>query len=75
MLLIENHSTSCIKVKEDVLKAESSTFSYHTIDYKLRKLQEHLNKIQSQLIKSKLIIYFSINRRSNKGRSLFLFIR
>jgi len=44
---IERHSNSCIKVKEEVIKAESSNYSFHVIDYKLKKLKENISKIQS----------------------------
>jgi hypothetical protein len=47
---------SCTNVKEEVIKVESSAFSYHTIDYKLKKLQEHLKKIELQIVKSNIIL-------------------
>jgi len=46
---IERHSNLCTKVKEDVIKAESSNYSFHVIDYKLKKLKENLSKIQNSL--------------------------
>jgi len=42
---VEEHSQACVKVKEEVLKADSSNFSYHSIDLKLRKLKEHINSL------------------------------
>ena len=39
---IENHSNYCTKVREEVFVAENSQYTYHTIDYKLKKLQEHI---------------------------------
>jgi len=44
---IERHSNLCTKVKEDVIKAESSNYSFHVIDYKLKKLKENLSRIQN----------------------------
>ena len=45
---IENHSNSCTKVKEEVFQAETSQYTYHSIDYKLKKLQEHTNYIEAE---------------------------
>jgi hypothetical protein len=55
---IENHSTFCLKVKEEVIVAESSQFSYHTIDYKLKKLQEHINQMKNMDYSSNICIIF-----------------
>jgi hypothetical protein len=35
-------------VKQEVIVAEGSNFTYHTIDHKLRKLEEHLTNIKDQ---------------------------
>jgi len=44
---IENHSNVCIRVKEEVIVAEGSNFTVHNIDFKLKKLQEHINYIKN----------------------------
>ncbi len=44
---IENHSNVCVRVKEEVIVAETSNFTCHTIDFKLRKLQEHINYLKN----------------------------
>lgn len=46
---IEVHSNTCTRVKEEVIVAESSQFTYHMIDYKLKKLQEHLNEANNSV--------------------------
>jgi hypothetical protein len=59
----ENHSNICIKVKEEVLKIESSNFCFHVVDYKLEKIKEHVFHIQSMKSRFELlndIHYFSI---------------
>jgi hypothetical protein len=47
-LKLDNHSNNCVRVKEEVIVAEGSNFTYHTIDHKLRKLEEHLTCIKNQ---------------------------
>ena len=42
---IENHSLTCIKVSEEIMKTESSNYELYSIDYKLKKLKEHLSSI------------------------------
>ena len=42
---IENHSLICLKVSDEIMKNESSKYELYSIDYKLRKLKEHLLSI------------------------------
>jgi hypothetical protein len=44
---IESHSNFCTRVSDEVIKADLSKFSYHTVNYKLNKLQEHINTIKN----------------------------
>ena len=44
---IENHSINCTKVKDEVMKIESSQFCFHVVDYRLKKLSEHVLDIQT----------------------------
>jgi hypothetical protein len=44
---VEDHSNVCVRVKEEIIVAEKSQYSYHTIDYKLKKLHEHLNQLKN----------------------------
>ena len=45
---IENHSLTCTKVSEEVMKSESSKYELYSIDYKLKKLNEHLSSILNE---------------------------
>jgi hypothetical protein len=36
-----------VKVKEEVIKIESSQYSFHVVDYRLKKLQDHLINLKS----------------------------
>ena len=42
---IENHSLICLKVSDEIMKNESSKYELYSIDYKLKKLKEHLLSI------------------------------
>jgi hypothetical protein len=37
----------CTRVKEEVIVADSSNFTYHSIDLKLKKLQEHISSLKN----------------------------
>ncbi len=39
---IDDHSNKCQKVKDDVIAAETSKYSCHSIDFKLKKLQQNI---------------------------------
>jgi hypothetical protein len=56
ILIIDEHSNKCVRVKEEVIVAEGSNFTYHTIDHKLRKLEEHLTSIKNQDSNGRVII-------------------
>lgn len=43
---IEKHTDICNKVVEEVKKVEDSKFSYHVVDFKLKKLAEHVVSMQ-----------------------------
>jgi len=45
---IEKHSLTCTKVSEEVMKSESSKYELYSIDYKLKKLNEHLSSILNE---------------------------
>jgi hypothetical protein len=45
---VENHSNFCIIIKEDCDKAEKSKYAYHAVDFKLRKIHEHILTLQSE---------------------------
>ncbi len=45
-------------MKEEIKKIESSNYSYHSIDYKLKKLRENLIRIQNSEFKGKNKIKF-----------------
>ena len=42
---IDQHTNSCLIVKEEVNQAEESKYTYHLIDFKLKKLQSHIIQI------------------------------
>lgn len=42
---IDQHTNSCLIVKDEVNQAEESKYSYHLIDFKLKKLQSHIIQI------------------------------
>lgn len=42
---LESHSNTCTTVKEEVIIAETSVYTYHTVDFKLKKLHEHITKL------------------------------
>jgi hypothetical protein len=44
--LLESHSNHCTTVKEEVIIAEKSVHTYHTVDFKLKKLHEHITKMK-----------------------------
>jgi hypothetical protein len=44
---IDDHSNVCVRVKEEIIVAEKSQYSYITIDYKLKKLHEHLIQLKN----------------------------
>lgn len=55
LILVDSHSNFCTQVKDEVILAETSHFSYHAIEYKIKKLLEHVNLIKnSQLNLSKI---------------------
>lgn len=60
---IESHSDICVNIKEDVKQVEQSKFTYHLVDFKLKKLMEHLLNLQesaptkSELMKEIHIIH------------------
>jgi len=43
---VENHSNNCIVIKEEVNKIEASKYAYHVVDYKLKKILEHIQTLQ-----------------------------
>lgn len=45
---VENHSNYCIIIKEDCDKAEKSKYAYHAVDFKLRKIHEHILTLQTE---------------------------
>ena len=45
---IEKHSLTCTKVSEEVMKSESSKYELYSINYKLKKLSEHLSSILNE---------------------------
>jgi hypothetical protein len=45
---IENHSNYCIVIKEECDKAEKSKYAYHAVDFKLKKIHEHILSLQSE---------------------------
>lgn len=47
---IDNHAAKCIKVTEEVMKNEFDNNVLSSIDYKLRKLKEHLSNINNEII-------------------------
>lgn len=56
---IEQHSNHCVEVKKDIVVAETSKYTYNTIDYKLRKLHDHVNNIRNLNNQMKLKSEFS----------------
>jgi hypothetical protein len=44
---IEDHSEVCVKVIEEVIQAESSPYTYKIIDFKLKKLHDHLMNLKN----------------------------
>lgn len=43
---IESHSDNCLTIKEEVKQVEQSKFSYHLVDFKLKKLKDHFQSMQ-----------------------------
>lgn len=56
---IEEHSNKCVEVKKDIVVAETSKYTYNTIDYKLRKLHDHVENIRNLNSQMKLKSEFS----------------
>jgi hypothetical protein len=44
--LLEKHSNHCTRVTEEVIIAETSLHTYHTVDFKLKKLHEHISTMK-----------------------------
>lgn len=47
IIYIDSHSNICHKVKEEVIQAETSQFTFHANEYKLNKLLEHISSIKN----------------------------
>ena len=45
---IESHSNKCNSVQEEIEKVESSKFTYHVVDFKMKKIQDHINSLISE---------------------------
>lgn len=48
---IESHSDICLTIKDDVKQVEESKFTYHLVDFKLKKLKDHLQSMQESHLK------------------------
>jgi len=42
-----SHSKICVNVSEEVIKIESSQYSFHVVDYRLKKLEDHLVNLKN----------------------------
>ena len=42
---IEKHSSICLKINNDILKVERNEEQFELINYKLKKINDHLNNI------------------------------
>jgi hypothetical protein len=56
---LDDHSNNCIRVKDEVIVADTANHSCHTLDLKLRKLEEHLSNIEKHDISVKNSSSFS----------------
>lgn len=43
---IEAHSDVCLTIKDEVKQVEQSKFSYHLVDFKLKKLKDHFQSMK-----------------------------
>jgi hypothetical protein len=48
--LLDSHSNQCLQVNQEVIQAETSQFGYHAIEYKLKKLLEHITSMKNNQI-------------------------
>lgn len=56
-----------MKVKEEVLKLESSNYSFHLIDYRLKKLGEHINELKKNVNETDHDILSSLYNNIEEG--------
>jgi len=65
---VEIHSNNCIVIKEDVNKVETSKYAYHVVDYKLKKILEHLQVLQKdETITNSKKSTENLSSNNNKG--------
>ena len=72
---IENHSLTCTKVSDEIMKTESSNYQFFNIDYKLKKLKEHLSSIlnnKNNNNNNKNNYYNNDNKKIHETEILFL---
>lgn len=59
----DSHSNLCLQVKQEVIQAETSQFTYHAIEYKLKKLLEHITSVKNNQT--------NLSKKNNKNKIVY----